>query len=350
MVKRLSRIASIFMVTMLVLEVMVAASTRTVSAQSPAVSIRPESIIGPPPNIGETFKINITVSHVTDLYGWQAGISFNSSVLEALSFVEGPFLKTWAETKNKTTLWQEGNIDNVAGIINYHSCTLTGSIPGATGDGTLGIITFKVKNYGISTLNLTDVILLDSALTEISINVVNAYFELLLVPHNVAVINVVPSSTCSYAGQLLYITVVAMNKGTSIETFNVTAYQNTTMIDTQLVIDLNPGQVRNLTFVWNTTTVVPCANYTISAFADVVPGETNTADNLYIDGTVMIKILGDINGDGQVGWRDLLILAMAYGSIEGEPGYVPEADFNSDGKIDWKDLLVLARNYGKTCP
>jgi len=57
---------------------------------------------------------------------------------------------------------------------------------------------------------------------------------------------------------------------------------------------------------------------------------------------------GDANDDSKVDWKDLLILARAYGSKPGEAAYVPEADFNSDGKIDWKDLLTLARNYGRT--
>ena len=62
--------------------------------------------------------------------------------------------------------------------------------------------------------------------------------------------------------------------------------------------------------------------------------------------TFEVKVSGDIYLDGRVDWKDLLILARAYGSSIGEPGYVPEADFNSDGKIDWKDLLTLALNYG----
>lgn len=57
---------------------------------------------------------------------------------------------------------------------------------------------------------------------------------------------------------------------------------------------------------------------------------------------------GDCNGDGKVDWKDLLILALAYGSRQGEPAYVAEADFNSDCEINWKDLLVLAQTYGKS--
>jgi len=134
----------------------------------PTVSIYPTSIIGPPPNIAETFDINLTITDVVDLYSWQAGLTFKPNVLEALSFREGPFLR-----QGSTTIFINGTIDNTAGLITYYACSLTGHSLGVTGNGTLGIITFKVKNYGNSTLNLVDVILLDSTSTETPRNLVD---------------------------------------------------------------------------------------------------------------------------------------------------------------------------------
>lgn len=58
-------------------------------------------------------------------------------------------------------------------------------------------------------------------------------------------------------------------------------------------------------------------------------------------------ISGDINKDMKVDWKDLLMLARAYGAEKGEPSYLPGADLNDDDEIDWKDLLILAMNYGK---
>jgi len=133
----------------------------TVSVIRPTVSIDPPSIIGPPPNITETFDVNITISNVVDLYSWQAGLVFNPNVLEALSFIEGPFLK-----QGSTTIFVDGTIDNMAGVITYYACSISGNVPGVTGNGTLGTITFKVKYYGNSTLRLADVILLDSTSIE----------------------------------------------------------------------------------------------------------------------------------------------------------------------------------------
>lgn len=109
--------------------------------------------------IDQTFIINITLSNVNDLYVWQVGMTFNSTILEALSFAEGSFLKEIG-----TTLWAPGTINNTVGIIHYHASALAANVTGASGNGTLGTITFKVKGYGNSTLPLTEVIMLDSQL------------------------------------------------------------------------------------------------------------------------------------------------------------------------------------------
>ena len=53
---------------------------------------------------------------------------------------------------------------------------------------------------------------------------------------------------------------------------------------------------------------------------------------------------GDLDGSGDVGVRDLLILLGAWGPNQGHP-----ADLNGDGDGGVKDLLVLLGNWGP-CP
>jgi hypothetical protein len=57
---------------------------------------------------------------------------------------------------------------------------------------------------------------------------------------------------------------------------------------------------------------------------------------------------GDVNGDNKVDIRDLLIVARAFGSVQGGSGWDGRADLVQDNVIDIRDLLVVARNFGRT--
>ncbi len=131
--------------------------------------------------------------------------------------------------------------------------------------------------------------------------------------HDVKVVSVTPSVSEAYEGNIVNITVVVKNDGGVLETFNVTVYYEDNVIENQTVTGLTPSTMKNLTFSWNTTGVTPCVNYTIRAEASVVPGESNTIDNAFIDGAVHVKIPGDIDGDDDVDKDDFYIFAGNYG-------------------------------------
>jgi len=54
----------------------------------------------------------------------------------------------------------------------------------------------------------------------------------------------------------------------------------------------------------------------------------------------------DINGDGIVNIKDMVIVAMAYGTSVGVPGFNISADLNQDGSINMADLYLVARTFG----
>jgi len=163
--------------------------------------------------------------------------------------------------------------------------------------------------------------------------------------HDVAVTDVIPQKTAVGQGYRARVNVTAVNEGDFIETFSVTANANHTIIEMKEVA-LASGASILITFTWNTTGFA-YGNYTVSANADQVPGETDIADNTLVDGWVVVTIPGDINRNFKVDPKDLLMLARAYGSEIGIPRCVPEADIDCDGKVDHKDLLILTSNYGK---
>ena len=56
--------------------------------------------------------------------------------------------------------------------------------------------------------------------------------------------------------------------------------------------------------------------------------------------------LGDINGDGKVDIKDLVLLAKAYGSRPGDPNWNPLCDLHHDGVVDLVDLVTLCTLFG----
>jgi subtilase family serine protease len=68
-------------------------------------------------------------------------------------------------------------------------------------------------------------------------------------------------------GDLVDIDVTVQNNGPSTKTFDVTLYYDSVEIGTILVVDLAPGEVRVLTFTWDTTGL-PLNGYPITAWAD----------------------------------------------------------------------------------
>jgi hypothetical protein len=122
-------------------------------------------------------------------------------------------------------------------------------------------------------------------LSSLSINMIE--IAVAQVDHDVAVISVTPDPAWVEVGELLNITVVVENQGTESETFNITAYHDTTAIETQKVTNLASGTKTTLTFNWNTTDlfynlVWHPGTYTVNATASTVPGETDTEDNTLV--------------------------------------------------------------------
>jgi hypothetical protein len=106
--------------------------------------------------------------------------------------------------------------------------------------------------------------------------------------HNVAVLDVVPFPRVVNAGQVVDINATVKNKGLNTESFYVTVYYDHVVIAQILVSNLDPSAELVLNFKWNTTGIFP-NSYVISAVADAVEGETQIADNTFVDGAVTVS-------------------------------------------------------------
>lgn len=168
---------------------------------------------------------------------------------------------------------------------------------------------------------------------------------------DVAVTNLVANKNVVCQGYPARISVTVENQGSMTETFDVTVnLLGFAQIGLMNVALLAPSEVRTVTFTWDTTGVVK-GNYTLQAVAAPVPGEVDIADNVFVDGWIMVSWVGDLNGDGVVDIFDIVIVALAFGStFSGDPNWNPVADINGDGIIDIFDIVIVALHFGEIDP
>jgi uncharacterized protein (DUF2141 family) len=308
---------------------------------------------------GQQFTVSIKIVDVTNLYGFDIQFRWNTTFL---SYVSRSVYVPRNASSPDGVLWNqtypvEDQVNTTAGTywVAYASIW-----PAFTfnGTGTVFNMTFQIISQPVQPqpdANIT----LQLYSTELSNNIGGPIlhtrqngtvilYALSGGSHDVAVTNLTSAKTVIGQGYCGNLTVTVQNQGNSPETFNVTAYANTTSVASQNVT-LSSGTSTTLTFTWNTTGFVK-GNYTISAAAEILPGETDTTDNDLTDGWVTVTILGDVNGDFKCDGKDITMTAKAYGSYVGQARYVPNADINDDGKVDGKDITVAAKHYGTHYP
>jgi hypothetical protein len=129
------------------------------AALQPAAAVPVVSIAATPdPAVtGTPLALTVKIAGAVDLYTYQFSLAFNPAVLQATSVTEGSFLATGG-----VTFFGAGSINNGTGLISFTFDSLTGLVPGVSGNGNLVVLNFNVINPGTSALNFSDVLFLNS--------------------------------------------------------------------------------------------------------------------------------------------------------------------------------------------
>jgi hypothetical protein len=165
--------------------------------------------------------------------------------------------------------------------------------------------------------------------------------------HDVAVTNATIDLTWVYQGFSANVNVTVLNKGDFDENVTITLYYNISsnkIIGAQNVA-LSIGQNETVAFVWDTTDVPYCHNYTLTAVA-TISADNNPADNTLDGGPVKVRILGDMNGDGKVDILDVVEFANYFGLHKGDARWNADADMNRDGITNILDAIIIAEHFG----
>lgn len=129
------------------------------AAAAPILSLTPSSTsVG----VGGTFSIDVNVSDVEDLYGFQFDFNFDQSLVSPLGVTEGSFL---SQGVNGSTDFLAG-VHNGTGTIEFTLGRLLGAVPGVSGSGTLATLAFAATGQGNTDFSLSGLILLDSQFGE----------------------------------------------------------------------------------------------------------------------------------------------------------------------------------------
>jgi parallel beta-helix repeat protein len=165
---------------------------------------------------------------------------------------------------------------------------------------------------------------------------------------NIAISKIALSKNIVGQGYASYIYVSVQNQGWNTETIDITIYANTTPTIQEQMTLASRSSV-NATLIWDSSSLSK-GNYTISAVADTVPGETDTEDNTLIDGWVKVTIPGDVTGEGTCNMLDIQIMINKFLASPPDPRYNPNVDVNNDGSINMVEIQIAINNFLKPDP
>ena len=122
----------------------VSASANTILSTNPATTTV---------NVGDTFTVDIYIEGVVDLFSYNFDLTFDSSILDFQSIVEGEFPKSGISPGDDTVFFslEEENPGTVSFITN----AIVGS-EGVSGSGTLAIATFFALMAGTTSIDFPD--------------------------------------------------------------------------------------------------------------------------------------------------------------------------------------------------
>jgi hypothetical protein len=177
--------------------------------------------------------------------------------------------------------------------------------------------------------------------------------DLYLATRDVAVTKAFSVKTVVGLGYSSNVNLTLSNLGGITETFNTTVYANQTIIGTPVETTLTGGSSTTIVLVWDTTGL-SYGDFVISAVADVVLGETNTANNIYTSSVLVhVGVPADLSGptmgtyDKIVNMRDIAYLVSLYNTKSSSGHWMPNADVNNDGVVNMRDIAIGVAYFNK---
>jgi parallel beta-helix repeat protein len=353
----------------------------------PAVLIpklRVDSVTIESPAYGKNFTTDVKLANVTDLYGPEFKLYWNTILLDLVD-VNITLPAVWG-----TNYYIPKNEINETLGRYWFAVAATDPAPPFNGTIILATLTFKITYIPVYPENvscpfdLNETILGDPDAKSIPHIVYDGEYKCYAARAKIQVLPQV--SEAKALNQVFNISITVINVA-DLYTFEFTIQYNTTLLDTkEIAIASFPGRtykvskkiiddtqglvtlriesinpplqaneslvLASITFqvtyavIWLKPAIESYLRFNSTklitdAAADVPHDKT---DGLYR----YRPMPGDLNSDGIVNISDLFIVAKAYGTKPEDSNWNPLADLNNDNIINILDLIHVARNYGRT--
>jgi len=373
---KIGKMLTALLITAIVLGI--APTIRASPPPPPAFWVTPETETFTTSNatVGTQFNVTVWVATTAPAsFAWQVKLAFNASQLAAVATgYTGVGKSMWFAAHGTTPV--SPIIDNTTGNV-LSGESLNGIDTIGPSNGSLIYVTFRIiaePTPGNTLTSLIDTatfapgdtfVLDDNLNTEPSFSYGFCTYTFSAggppppTSHDIAISSVTPANNHVTQGNSLSIGVVALNNGTVTETFDVNVTYDGTLIGKQTVTSLAAGNTQPLTFNWNTAGVA-VGNYTITATAVPVAGETDLTNNAKTSATVQVLAPGlktfDLNSDGVIDIRDISVATRAFGSYgpdflfpgsPASPRWDPNADFDGSNTVGIMDIALIAQHFGQ---
>jgi len=313
-------------------------------------------------SLQQNYTVNVEVTYVNDLYGWEFQLDYNPAVLDltSVSVVPGGL--------NEPINIFYSLVDEANGHLWWAAST---TFPTTTGisynQHAIFEMHFQTIGTGVSNLDLYETHLSDNHANPIphttmngSITVLGGYPDLLIT--NVTILNLDCSlyKDDTYVDGTPYyypIEVTILNNGTNIEISDpfyvrLEIYWINGSLSEGSAEMLVTGLAAGTSVTVNFTSLfhpLHTGYYQLTATADSQSNvtEANETNNMLTLDNVIVTVMGDVNGDGEVNILDGVVLSLAWAATPSDPWWNIKADVNHDGHIDILDGTRLALHWNE---
>ncbi len=298
------------------------------------ISITPDPVVSPV--IGDNFSININIAAGENVGGYQLTLGFDPTALRYVSSANGDYLTEGAYF--------------VQPIVENRNVTLsaTNFAKTSSGDGILATITFEVIDVKESTLDFSNVILLDSDGDDLLGRYVHNG-EVVQPPPvpSPAIVRVTPSSVLSPARHQQLTLNVELAGGQNVATHRLFwGFDGPLELLSEKPGDYLADGIGNGdgTLFTGTFKILRAQTSTVSVSGHLIGTDGLRYIPTFESASVVEPLFGDVNRDGQVNISDLVLVASSFNqpvSAEGNP-----ADVNEDDVVNIVDLVKVAGAIG----